>query len=180
MSSNSWCQTLITAQVDGSALASSTTATSILPGAAKFTLPANILQIGTRLRVEAGGRISTTSSSPGTITFDFRLGSVVAFNGGASGTVATSATNLTWKLAMDMTVRSIGASTTATLLGTGILTTAALSATTPIMLLPVSAPAAGTGFDSTTSQVCDLFATWSVSNASNSITLHEYALYLLN
>lgn len=180
MSFNSWQQTLITSQVDGTALVSSTAATSILPAAAKFTLPANVLQIGSKLRIKASGRISTAASTPGTITFDFRLGSVVAFNGGASGTVATSATNLTWDLEIDLICRSIGASTTATLIGTGKLTTAALSATVPIMLLPVSAPAAGTGFDSTAAQVCDLFATWSVSSASNSITCHEFELISCN
>jgi hypothetical protein len=180
MSSNSWNQTLITAQGDGSALTSSTSATSILPAAAKFTFPANLLQIGTALRLKASGRISTAASTPGTITFDARFGSVVVFNGGASGTVATSATNLTWDLEMLLTCRSIGASTSATMLGTGRLLTAALSATTPIMLLPASAPAAGTGFDSTSSFVVDLFATWSVSSASNTITLHSYELALLN
>lgn len=180
MSSNSWNQTLITAQVDGTALASSTTPTSILPAAAKFTMPANILQIGTALKVKASGRVSTAASTPGTITFDVRFGSVVAFNGGASATVATSASNVTWELEAILTCRSIGASTSATVLGTGKLITAALSASTPIMLLPASSPAAGTGFDSTTSFVVDLFTTWSASSASNTLTLHNYELTLLN
>lgn len=180
MSSNSWNQTLITAQSDGSALSNTTTPTSILPAAAKFTFPANLLQIGTAFRVRAAGRISTAASTPGTLTMDVRFGSVVVFNGGASGTLATSATNLTWDLEMILTCRSIGASTSATMLGTGRLITAALSASTPTMLLPTSAPAAGTGFDSTSSFVVDLFATWSASSASNSITLHNYELALLN
>lgn len=180
MSSNSWNQTLITAQTDGTALTNSTSATSILPAAAKFTLPANILQIGTALRIRASGRMSTAAATPGTITFDVRFGSTVVFNGGASGTLATSATNLTWDLEAYLTCRSIGASTSATVLGTGRLISAALSASTPTLLLPSSAPAVGTGFDSTTSQVVDLFATWSVASASNTITLHNFELALLN
>lgn len=180
MSSNSWNQTLITAQSNGTALTSSTAATSILPASAKFTFPANLLQIGTALRVKASGRVSTAASTPGTLTFDVRFGSVVAFNGGASGTLATSASNVTWDLEALLTCRSIGDSTSATVLGTGRLITAALSTTTPIMLLPTSSPAAGTGFDSTSSFVIDLFATWSVSSASNTITLHSYELALLN
>lgn len=180
MSSNSWNQTLITSQTDGSALTNTTTATSILPGAAKFVLPSNLFQIGTKLRVKASGRISTAASTPGTITFDVRFGSVIVFNGGASGTVATSASNVTWDLEAELTCRSIGASTSATMIGTGRLITAALSTSTPIMLLPASSPAAGTGFDSTASQTVDLFATWSVASASNTITCHAYELILCN
>lgn len=180
MSSNSWNQTLITSQTDGSALTNTTTATSILPGAAKFVLPSNLFQIGTKLRVKASGRVSTAAATPGTLTFDVRFGSVIVFNGGASGTVATSASNVTWDLEAELTCRSIGASTSATMIGTGRLITAALSTSTPIMLLPASSPAAGTGFDSTASQTVDLFATWSVASASNTITCHAYELILCN
>lgn len=181
MSTNSWNQTLITAQVDGTALTNSTTATSILPAAARYVLPANLMAIGLKFKVKASGRISTAASTPGTLTLDVRLGaSTVIFNGGASGTLATSATNLTWDLDIDLVCRSIGASTSATILGTGKLVTAALSASTPILLLPTSAPAVGTGFDSTASQTVDLFATWSAASASNTITLHQYELVLCN
>jgi hypothetical protein len=66
------------------------------------------------------------------------------------------------------------------MLGSGILTTAALSATTPIQLLPASSPAAGTGFDSTAAFVVDVFGTWSVANASNSIRLDQFSLWAPN
>ena len=180
MSSNSWVQLLSRQYTDGTALTNTTTATSIIPVAEKFTLPAGILFPGTRLRVRAAGRISTAAATPGTITFDVRFGSVVVFNGGASPTVATSASNLTWVLDVELECRTYGASTSATVLGTGTLVSAALSATTPIMLLPASSPAAGTGFDSTASQAVDFYATWSVASASNTITLHDFALSLLN
>lgn len=178
MSSNTWNQTLITAQGDGSALSNTTTPTSLLPAAAKYTVSSNLLKIGDILRVKAFLRMSTAAATPGTFTFDFRAGaSTVIFNGGASGTVATSATNLTVDLEAYMTVRSIG--TSGTVLGSGRVLSAALSATTPIMLLPTSAPAVGSSFDTTTSFVFDLFGTWSVANASNSITLHQFELALL-
>lgn len=178
MSSNSWNQTLITAQGDGSALTNSTTATSLLPAQAKFTMPANLLKIGDILRVKAFGRMSTAASTPGTFTFDVRAGSsTVIFNGGASGTLATSASNVTWDLEAYLTVRAVG--TSANTLGTGRLITAALSTTTPILLLPASSPVVGSNFDSTASFVVDLFGTWSVASASNTITLHQYELALL-
>ena len=178
MSSNSWNQTLITAQGDGSALSNTTTPTSILPAAAKLLVPGNLLKIGDIIRIRALMRISTAASTPGTLTFDVRAGtSTVIFNGGASPTVATSASNLTADLEAYLTVRSIG--TSGTVLGAGRLLSAALSATTPIMLLPTSAPAVGSSFDTTNSFVLDLYATWSVASASNSLTLHQYEAALL-
>jgi hypothetical protein len=181
MSKFGFVEVPITQQIDGTALASSSTATSILAPASKFTLPANYFDAaGKAIRITAGGRVSTVSATPGTLTFDIRLGSVVVFNGGASGTVVTSASNLTWLLEAVLTCRSIGSSTSATILGIGKLTSAVLSATVPIMLLPTSSPAAGTGFDSTAASVLDLFATWSVNNASNSIRCDMFQVELLN
>lgn len=184
---NSWASTLITQQIDGTALASSTAATSLLPGAAKFTLPANLLQIGTRFRIEAGGRLGTVVTTPGTLTLDIRFGSVVVFNGGAMALNTTAQTNATWDFWAELTCRAIGASTTANMFGRGsftsraIIGSAAVAAggvtTTP---LPDTSPGAGTGFDSTSSQVVDLFGTWSVSNAANTIRCDDFALILLN
>jgi hypothetical protein len=144
----------------------------------KIVLPANYLFPGTRIRGYAAGRMSTAASTPGTITFDVRMGSTVVFNGGASATLATSASNVTWELEFALQCRAYGSGTSTTLLGTGRLFSAALSTTTPIMLLPTSSPVVGTGVDSTASQQVDLFATWSVANASNTITLHDFELLL--
>lgn len=173
MTSNSWNQTLITAQSDGSSLAG-TSAGSLLPAAAKFTMPATLLKIGDRLRIKAGGRI-TTGATPGTWTPTVRFGSTDVFAPGASGTLVASQTNLTWRMEIELTVRAIGAS--ATVIGTGQITSAIISATTPILLLPTSAPAVGSTFDSTASFVVDLYSTF--SNAGTSATLHEYELALL-
>lgn len=166
-------ETFTTSGEDGSALSNTTTATSIIPAARKIILPVPFFDsVGKRLNIRAAGRISTAASAPGTLTLDVRFGSTVVFSGGASPTLATSATNLTWLLELELTCRAIGSS--GTVMGTGRLITAGLSATTPIMLLPTSAPAAGNTFDATSPQTVDLFATWSVANASNSITCHQF------
>lgn len=182
MPNQPWAQALITAQGDGSALASSTAATSILPAAAKYTLPANFLAVGTALRVTARGRISTTTGPP-TITFDVRFGAVVVFNGAAVTTVA-SLTNQTWELVVDLHCRAIGASTSANFMGIGRLTSPIVVGSSGgdarSAMLPSSAAAVGTGFDSTAAQQVDLFATWSASSASNSVTLHQFMLESLN
>jgi hypothetical protein len=188
LSYNSWNQSLITQQVDGTALATSTTATSLLAPAARFTLPANLLQVGTKLKVKASGRISTVVTTPGTLTLDVRLGaSTVIFNGGAMNLNVTAQTNAAWEFEADLLCRSIGNGTVATILGTGKFLSRALIGSPAVAagyagaaILPDTAPVVGTGFDSTVAQTLDFFGTWSVSNAANSILCHQFELVLCN
>lgn len=181
MSGNSWYQVLVSQQGAGPALSNSTTATSLLPGQAKWVLAANWFEAaGKKLRVKAHGKISTAAATPGTFTIDHRFGATVVFNGGASPTLATSASNVTFDYEADLVIQSVGSGTTATLLGVGKFVSAAFSATTPIILVPASSPAAGSGFDSTVSFAIDMFGTWSVASASNSITVTDYELASLN
>src|ERR1700674_3488021 len=170
-------ESLITAQSAGAALTNTVTQTSLLPAQAKFGIAANRLAyVGMMIKLRASGKMSTAASSPGTLSFFFMMGATAVFLGGASPTVAVSATNLTWKLEMDMVVNIDGS--VAAVLGTGALFSAALSAATPVQLLPTSAPANGSTFDATVLQVADLQAAWSVASASNSITLQTYELIL--
>lgn len=192
MSLNTWVETLITAQIDGTALASSTTATSIIPPAARFTLPSNYFSIGKALRLRAIGRISTVVTTPGNLTLAVNLGSVaspiIAFTSGTMALNVTAQTNATWWAEILLTCRAIGATTTANLMGTGsfvsraLLNAPAVGTTVGVgmELMPDTAPAVGTGFDSTITNVVDFFATFSVSNASNSIQVHQYTLEALN
>ncbi len=188
MSLQTWQETLITAQVDGTALNTSTTATTILPPAARYTLPPGFMAVGKALRVTATGRLSVINPTPGNLTLDVRMGptsNIVVFNGGAMPlNTAAAKTNVTWWFEAMLTCRSIGASTTATLMGTGWLQSEAVNGaavgTAESISLPTSAPAVGTGFDSTVAMVVDLFATFSVSAAGNSIQLHQYTLEAMN
>lgn len=184
MSMQTWAETLISAQTDGTALTNSTTATSVLPAAAKFTIPANYFQIGRVVRVNAWGRISNVVTTPGNLTLDVRFGSTVVFNGGAMALNTTAKTNVSWRAIVMLTCRSIGSGTSATLLGMGDWcsesATGSAAGTANDILMPASAPAVGTGFDSTSAQVMDLFATFSVASASNSIQLHEYTVEAMN
>jgi hypothetical protein len=173
--SDGFLESFVSAGEDGSALSNTTTPTSIIPVARKITLPSGFFsRVGRQLVVRAAGRISTAAATPGTLTMSMRLGATTVFDGGASGTLVTSATNLSWLLELVLTCRLIGSS--ATLLGIGRLQTAALSATVPVMLLPASAPAAGTAFDATQSHTLDLFAAWSAASSSNSITCHQFSV----
>jgi hypothetical protein len=192
MSLQTWRETLVTAQVDGTAVANSTTAATLLPATARITLPSGYFSaIGKMLKVTAYGRCSTVVTTPGTLTLDLRLGTVaspiVVFNGGAMNLNVTAQTNATWKFEAELTARSLGSGTSANLMGGALFSSRALIGSAAVAagyagsaLLPDTAPAVGTGFDSTITNVVDFFATWSVANASNSIQLHGFTLESLN
>lgn len=193
MSIQGWQETLITSQVDGTALANSTTATSIIPAAARYTLPSNYFSaIGKALRIKAMGRISTVVTTPGNLTLAVNLGTIavpiIVFTSGTMALNVTAQTNATWWLELLLTCRAIGATTAANLMGSGVFASRALlnapavGTTVGVGVAPIpdTAPAVGTGFDSTITNVVDLFATFSVANAANSIQVHQYSLESLN
>ncbi len=173
-------QTIISATGDGAALNTSTVATSILPAQAKFTLPPNYLDfVGRRLKITAQGRLSNIVTTPGTLIMDVRFGGTVVFNGAAMQLSTTAHTNVPWWMEVSLTVRVIGAA--ASLMGQGFFMSQAVSISGAdpttghsMLLIPNSAPAVGTTFDSTVAQVVDMFAKFSVSDAGNGITLHQY------
>jgi hypothetical protein len=179
MSSLGYVDVLARAESDGTALSAFTTRASLTPAHARFTTPtAGFWYVGKALRVTALGRISTFTS--GTFTLSFGVGSVDAFASQAL-TMVASQTNQTWWLDLVMTCRAVGAggSATANLLGVGKLGAGA-AITASITMLPATAPAIGTSFDPGAASVLDLFAACSVSNAANSIQVHEYVLEALN
>lgn len=177
---NTWNQTIITAQIAGTALTAAAAA-SALPAAARFSFPPNTLKIGDTFTVKATGIISCAVTTPGTARFDLRFGSAVVWDSGAINLNIVAKTNVPWYLAVDLTVRSIGASTTATIIGQGLwVSEAGIAAPLPAVggnasfNVPVSSIAVGTGFDSTTSNFIDLFFTQTV--ATGSMTLQQYKL----
>lgn len=184
MSLQTWGETLTSAQVDGTALGNSTTRTSILPPAARFTLPANFFAIGKVLRLNAWGRVSNIVTTPGTLLLDVAFGSTVVFSGGAMALNTTAKTNVSWRMIAMLTCRSIGNGTVATMLGLGDwCSESAVGSAAGVandIMMPASAPAVGTGFDSTVANVVDVFGTWSIANAGNTIQLHEYSLEAMN
>lgn len=191
MSRQAWVETYITSEADSVALSASTTQTSILNAAARYTLPSNWFDIGRTLRLAARGRISTLVTSPGTLTFSACLGTVASpinvFGSGALNLNTTAQTNATWELEILLTCRAIGSGTTANIMGIGSWTSRAIigspavaSGSPPTQLLPDTAPAVGTGFDSTITNVVDLQAQWSANSASNSILTHIYTLEGIN
>lgn len=189
MSNQYFVEPFIVTGEDGSALTNSTTPTSILPASRKFTLPAYYFDmVGKAIRVRASGRISTVVTTPGTLTIDIKFGSVVVFSSGAMTLNTTAQTNVNWIYDSILISRALGASTSANMIGQGTFVShAVIGSPAPTAggagehVLPYNAaPAVGTGYDSTASQVIDIVATWSVANASNSITMHMAIIEAVN
>lgn len=193
MPSTGYVSTLEFGPADGAALTNTVTATSIAPVLARAALPAGFFTFpGQQVRLRATGRISTVVTTPGNLTLDFRLGTIatpiIVWNGGATALNIIAQVNSTWDLEVLLTVRAVGSGTSANLIGVGkwtsraSLNNPAVATTTGVgtVLMPDTAPAVGTGFDSTITNIPDLFATFSVNNASNSIQCHQFGLESLN
>jgi len=170
---------------NGTALASSTAETSLLPDGRKVTLPSYFFdRIGKALLVRAAGRISTVVTTPGTLTLALKFGSIVVATSGAMTLNTTAQTNTPWILDLECVLRSIGSGTAATLFSQGTFRSHAVIGSSAIgtagagcQMLPYNAaPAVGNGFDATAAQTIDLTGTWSVQSSSNSIQLHQCSL----
>lgn len=190
MGMQTWQNVLISQQVDGTALTNTVTETSILAPQARYVLGANVLTYaGQALRLRMMGRISTVVTTPGTMTFKVKFNStpIIVATSGALALNTVAKTNVTWILDWDMVARTVGGGTAATLMHSGqwqseavIGSAAAGAGGASSHIFPATAPAVGTGFDSTTSNLIDVTATWSVANAANSIQAHTYKLEQLN
>jgi len=190
MSSNSWTASLFTQQAAGptltaAAAASMLVAGSPLAGQNRFTLPANTFKVGDVLTIEATGIVSCAVTTPGTFRFDVRFGATTVFDSAAIPLNVVAQTSIPWYVRIMLSIRSIGATTAATLWGTGILISpatvnVAAQATGPGPggnILPYnSVPAISAGFDSTVANVFDSFFTQTV--ATGSFTCEQYMLSL--
>src|ERR1041384_1506220 len=114
MGIQTWAESLIVAQGDGTAK-TATAAASLLPTTALYTLPPNFFYPGKAIKVIAMGRISCVVTTPGTFRLDLRLGGTVVFDTGALNLNTVAKTNVPWWFEAYLTCRSTGSSTSATL-----------------------------------------------------------------
>jgi len=188
MSSNTWWQSLFTQQAAGptltaAAAASMLVAASPASGQNRVTLPAGLLKVGDTLNFKARGIISCVVTTPGTARFDIRFGGTVVFDTGALNLNIVAKTSVPWTLDVDLVVRSIGATTAATLWGQGTWVSEAVIASPAnsaggngLLNVPVSSLAVSSGFDSTVANVFDSFFTQTV--ATGSLTCEQAILTL--
>jgi hypothetical protein len=161
---------------DGTAVAS----TSLTDGspAPNIVIPANTLEIGSRLEFSAFGRYTSTGT-PGTMV----IGIYLAASGAAIGsgqalavtsalTVQASQTNRSWRLEGNASVRAVG--TSGSILGLLEVSNITSNGTD---LAPATAPAAVT-YDTTVPLTVRLGETASV--ATGSWTVHYLGVRLIN
>lgn len=185
---NGWWGQFVEAVADGAALSNSTTETSIIPPYCKWILDAGFFKrAGDELLLEAAGRLSCIVTTPGTLTLRIKFGSIAVWNSGAINLNVVAKTNLPWRLRVPLTARAVGDGTSANLIGIGELQSEALvgapaasAGGNTCLLVPVGVPAVGSGFDSTVAQTLDLTAQFSVANAGNAITCHQFRIISQN
>ena len=175
-----YSQTLASMHTAGTAV-TGTSITTLLHGSGLFTLPGGSLNEGDEIEVCASGQMNTVVTTPGTTIFTLKFGSVAVFTSQAISLNIVAQTNAWWEVVLRSVVRAVGNGTSANLLTTGTFTSrASLNApavgTTNgvgVVPLPDTAPAVGTGFDSTISNLVDFQVTNSVVG---SITCMRYKL----
>ena len=115
-------------------------------------------------------------TTPGTLQLALRLGSVDVFLSGLMTLNIVAKTNVHWKLSGELVCRAYGDGTNTLLFPKGCKfeSHAVIGAPAPtaggagVHMLPYNAaPANGAGFDNSASQLIDLMAQWSISNANS-------------
>lgn len=163
--------TLFTLAAAGPTLTAGTAASMLVAaspavGQLRGVVPANWIGYGTRITYEASG-ILTTAATPGSGTWDVRLGSTVVATTGAVPLTA-SMSSWKWRVFFDMVARSVGATTAAQFWTQGYLQFGASATTDTTLQHPYNTnpPTLGTGFDSTVQNTLDAFFTETLSTAT--------------
>jgi hypothetical protein len=181
-----------TMQADGPALSNTTTATSLIGTTnPKGQIPVPMISVpGVAFEITCAGRVSNVVTSQHTLTLDVRFGSVIVFNGGVMTPSTTAHTNVPFLWKVYLTVRAVGQTTTANMMGQASMISRAFvdsganadsAQTQTVLMTPETAPAVGTGFDSTVVQTVDIFGTWGTGvGASDSVTLHQAWIEVVN
>ena len=164
---------------DGTAY-TGTAALGDLSPAPPIVLPANLLELGSRLEFSAFGRYTSTAT-PGTVTIGLYLGppataigSVAAVAVTVALTVQASQTNRSWRVEGDASVRAVGAGSTSTIIGLLEVSNVTANGTD---LAPATAPATVT-FDNTVANSVRIGVTPSVTTGS--WQLHYFGCRLVN
>lgn len=193
MSLNTWVETLLSHKGDGTAVAATTTRTSLLGGAsasrALYTFPANFFEVNKKIKIRATGRMDTIVTTPGTQRFDITLGGVIVWDSLAINLNVVAKTNKHWCLDVELFCQAAGSGTTAALfpgrcsfeseclVGSPLVTVGGVGE----VLLPYNtAPTVGAGFSSVVSNQMDMFATQGVATAGTTIQLHTLDITALN
>lgn len=184
----SYVETLITQHAAGGAFNTFTTAKLVTNGQAMRLLDPGFWTVGRSAQIRVRGAISNIVTTPGLMNFQVKMGTLAApitvWDSGNVQLNATAHTLLPFALDIDLRCDSEGDGTLAKLIGVGVLrgvmftkTAAQVDGvnTESTILVPVTTPAVGTGFDSTIANLFQFWSGFSISNAGNGITVQTLA-----
>jgi hypothetical protein len=187
MGRNSWGESIISQHAAGTLLNTFTTAKSVINAQAQALLPAAFWYPGKEVEIKVRGAISNIVTTPGTINFQVKLGSIATpitvFDTGAIQLNATAHTTLPFWLDILLRCDTEGGGTAAKLMGLGKVSGVMFTKTAgqvdgvnseTVITVPVTAPIVGTGFDSTIVNALDFWAGFSISNAGNGVRIDQY------
>jgi hypothetical protein len=173
----------------GSLFNTYTAAKTVIPATNLVTLDPNFWYVGRKMRITVVGALSNIVTTPGTIVMQVMMGAIVAFTTGNIQLNATSHVLLPFWLDVILECRAVGSGTAANLMGMGrlqgiqpTLTAAQVDAvnTGGIFSAPATAPAVGTGFDSTIANILDFWVGFSTNQPTNGVQVQLYLPEFLN
>lgn len=185
MAIQTYVESLTTQHAVGTDHNSFTTAKSVINAQALFTIPADWWAIGKCVDIKIDASLSNIVTTPGTVTFQVMMGSIVVLTSGAMIFNDTAHNDLPFGMDIRLTCRAIGSSTTAKLMGQMWLKGVQLTLTanevdnanlSGVFAGPKTAPALGTGFNSEIDNVLDFFTGFSISNGGNGIIIQQYSV----
>lgn len=189
MSDQTWHETIASQDAAGTLFNTYTTSKSVINAQALYTtIPNKTFRPGRRFAIDVQGAISNIVTTPGTLTFEVKVGSVIAFTTGAIQLSTTAHTTLPFWLRIKLTCRAVGAGTSANLMGQAVIESRTVKATAvadgtethAVLMAPNTAPAVGTGFDSTIANIWDFWAGFSISDAGNGVQIQQYEVVAEN
>jgi hypothetical protein len=138
------------------------------------------LGLGTELFIEAEGELSTTASP--TFQIGFWLGAVAnSLVLSAATTYGAGAAAWPWKLKYHGKVKSLGPSTSASIIGQAVFySPTSLTAWSAPIPLPATQAARTVTFDSTINREVGVVAVCSASSASNTVKVNSFSVERLN
>ena len=197
MASQNWQQTLVNLTAAGTLYNTYTTAKSMFTSATAVagassgivTLPPNFFDNpGKGLLIRGVAGISNRVTGPDTFTMQIMLNAVIAFTTGAINLTTTAHTTIPMFFTIMLTARTVGNGTLATLIGQAYIQGQMIAQAASLAdnaggtgnaMAPNTAPAVGTGFDSTVSNTLDLFVAQSFSGAGNGFQIQQYQVISL-
>ena len=143
-------------------------------------LPGGLLELGSELHLEADGEFSNTGTP--TLGIGFRYGAATPATDLALPTAITTTTGATswpWHAEWHGQVRAVG--TAGSIKGQGFWWIGtSLTAASTTQNIPNTLALRTVAFDTTTAQAFAPGAVWGTSNASNTITVDNFRVWLIN